>query len=307
MSLLHIESDSEYSEKDVLITLSENDDDDDFNVKQVASLTSRKKDLASTSRFSSSPSSIGEKMRKKSKESSIEITDFHDSRCTTSLFVVVTSVLTIYNIGLVVAMVCLDVVHSNRYTYWNYFGQALFYFVLWIAIVFKSSYLFTLLTLYALPVVFGSVFFVQFFIILVLQLDNGEMFTSATTLDGGTASVGTVHTLDYVVHTSPVISLLALFVSGYLVEVRATVHAVQKKLNKRGECLMFFVHYLATPFLPLTLYCSIFNPFYEYPTPASPVLLFFVALLAFILFLTWFWKIVTTSRGVVTAGHFKVK
>lgn len=239
-------------------------------------------------------------------DDSIEIVDFHDSRCTTSLLVVVTTVLTLYNIALVIAMLCLGVVHFNRYTYWNYFGQAFFYFVLWIAIVFKSSYLFTILTLYALPVVFGSVFFVQFFIILVLQLDNGELFASATTLDGGTASVGTVHTFDYVVHTSPVISLMALLVSGYLVEVRATVDAVQKKLGERGERIMFFVHYLATPFLPLTLYCSIFNPFHEYPTHASPWLVFFIALLVFILLLTWFWKIVTTSRGVVTAGHFKV-
>jgi hypothetical protein len=171
----------------------------------------------------------------------------------------------------------------------------------------KNSYLFSALVLVALPIVFGSVFFVQFFILLVLQLDHGDMFAQATTLAGGSVSVGTAHTFDYLVHTSPVISILALLVSGYLTEVRAIVHAVQKNLNARGEHLVFLVHYIAAPVLPLSLYCSIFNPFREYPMHASSVLVFFIALIVFLILDTWWWKICTSKNSMSAAGHFNVE
>lgn len=217
-----------------------------------------------------------------------------------SLLFVVTTVVLVYRVALIIAMLAMGIAHVNKYTYWNYFLQTLFYFVLWLSMLSRYPYLFKMLTLFAFPVVFGSVFFVQFFIEVVLQLDGGDQFISATTLDGGDASVGTVHTFDFLVHTCPVIDLFIVLVSGYLFELRAIVRAVQDELDKRGERLILFLYVVVVPLLPLAIYCTIFNPFKEYSTDASPVVVFFVALAIYVVCVWWLWKLLTCEF----TGHF---
>lgn len=219
-----------------------------------------------------------------------------------SLLIVVTSVVLVYRVALMIVMLAMSIAHVNKYTYWNYFGQTFFYFVLWLSMVARYPYLFRLLSLFVFPVAFGSVFFVQFFIEVVLQLDGGEQFISATTLDGGDASVGTVHTFDFLVHTCPVLDMFIVLCSGYLFELRAIIRIVQHQLKERGEHYVFAGYVAVVPLFPLALYCTIFNPFKEYTTSASPVIIFFIAVAIYVLTVWW---LLTALTSRINNGHFK--
>ena len=218
-----------------------------------------------------------------------------------SLLLVATSVVLVYRVALVIVMLAMSIAHVNKYTYWNYFGQTFFYFALWLSMVTRYPYLYKLISLIVFPIVFGSVFFVQFFIEVVLQLDGGEQFISATTLDGGNASVGTVHTFDFLVHTCPVLDMFIVLCSGYLFELRSIVGAVQRELES-GDRRVFIAYIFTAPLFPLAVYCTIFNPFKEYATNARPIIIVLCALAIYVFTIWWLLKILTSRF----TGHFTV-
>src|SRR5690242_12803138 len=92
----------------------------------------------------------------------------------------VLAVLVVYRGSISIVMAALGVVHLNRYTYWNYLGQTAFYALLGLAVFARDRLLYKNLTLYVLPMVVGSVMFVCFYILIILQLDAGELFIAAT-------------------------------------------------------------------------------------------------------------------------------
>src|SRR3989338_5275545 len=106
-----------------------------------------------------------------------------------TLLSVVTTVVVLYRTVCVFLMFFLEVIHINRYTYWNYLGATAFYIILWLAYVMDNARLFKTLCVWFVPVVFGSVFFVFMYIIVILQLDSGQLFIAATYIDGGLMSV----------------------------------------------------------------------------------------------------------------------
>lgn len=214
---------------------------------------------------------------------------------------VVLAVLVVYRVAVSVVMAALGVVHLNRYTYWNYLGQTAFYALLGLAVFARSRRLYRNLTLFVLPVVVGSVFFVCFYIIAILQLDSGDLFISATNIDGGSVSVGTAHTFDYIVHTGPVVDLLVLLASGYFVDVRAVAAYALAVLDKHGETILFRLYHLTAPALPLTLYCIFFNPFHQYPTDASPFVATIIAVGIYVTIVVWYTAVITTP----SFGHYR--
>lgn len=214
---------------------------------------------------------------------------------------VVLTVLIVYRIAVSVVMAALGVVHLNRYTYWNYLGQTAFYALLGLAVFARNRQLYRNLTLFVLPIVVGSVFFVCFYIIAILQLDSGDLFISATNVDGGSVSVGTAHTFDYIVHTGPVVDLLVLLASGYFVDVRAIAANALAVLNKNGEGILFRLYHFIAPALPLSLYCIFFNPFKQYPTDASPFVVTVIAVGIYIPIVLWYTAIITAS----SFGHYR--
>lgn len=217
-----------------------------------------------------------------------------------SLLLVATSVVLVYRVVLMIVMIAMTIAHVNKYTYWNYFGQTFFYFALWLSMVARYPYLYKVLSLFCFPIAFGSVFFVQFFIEVVLQLDGGEQFISATTLDGGNASVGTVHTFDFLVHTCPVLDMFIVLCSGYLFELRTIVSALQSQLQERRGSRIFEAYIFSVPLFPLALYCTIFNPFKEYTTSAAPIIIVIIAVAIYVLTIWWLWSILTCRF----TGHF---
>ncbi len=218
-----------------------------------------------------------------------------------TVFSVVLAALVVYRVGVSIAMAALGVVHLNRYTYWNYLGQTAFYALLGLAVFARDRLLYRNLTLFVLPVVVGSVFFVCFYIIVILQLDSGDLFIAATNVDGGSVSVGTAHTFDYIVHTGPVVDLLVLLASGYFVDIRAIAADALRVLHEHREAFLFRLYYWVVPVLPMALYSVFFNPFQQYPTDTSPYAVMAIAVGIYLPIVLWYHSVVTTQAF----GHYK--
>ena len=97
-----------------------------------------------------------------------------------TVFSVVLTVLVVYRVAVSIVMAALGVVHLNRYTYWNYLGQTVFYALLGVAVFARDRLIYRNLTLFVLPVVVGSVFFVSFYILVILLFCNSRSINSIT-------------------------------------------------------------------------------------------------------------------------------
>lgn len=213
----------------------------------------------------------------------------------------VVTLIVLYRNFFVIIMAITEAIHVNRYTYWNYLGGTIFYNLLLISYLWNNTYLFKSLAIFGLPIVFGSVLFVCMYIILILQLDDGELFIAATYIDGGTLSVGTVHTLDHVIHTFPVIDFLILLASGYIKEARNVISSFHNSLTNVSDKIVFLAYYFLGPLLPFALYCCFFNPFREYPTDVNAVIPTSIGTLIYFIIMSWVYSILTTK----TYGHFR--
>lgn len=218
-----------------------------------------------------------------------------------TLLSMVTTIVALYRTVFVFLMFFLGAVHLNRYTYWNYIGATAFYDILWLSYVKRDEYLFKTLCIWFVPIVFGSVFFVFLYIIVILQLDNGQLFIAATYIDGGLLSVGTVHTLDHVIHTFPVIDFLVILVSGFVKEARHAIKAFHSRLLTRGERFTFQLYFFIAPLSPFALYCCFFNPFKEYPVDVTSAIPLSFGLLIYFLIMLFVHSLMTTENY----GHFK--
>lgn len=181
-----------------------------------------------------------------------------------------------YRFLMVVAMLWLDVIHTNRYTYWNYTLQTAFYVLLSLAYLTRHRGLFHVLGIFVFPLVFGSVTLVSIFIVVILQFNGGWMFIEATKLGTGTLTVGTVHTADALIHFFTFVDLALLLISGYLEAVRYCVSEYVRSDHFAAlpsAALLFRIYYYCCPAAPMLLYAIFFDPFEEYPTGQSPVLL----------------------------------
>lgn len=234
----------------------------------------------------------------------IEINEIPKKRNARFGFTTLSTVITfiaMYRSFFIIIMAVAGAVHVNRYTYWNYIGATIFYNLLLLSYIMNRTHLFKILAIFVLPIVFGSVLFVCMYIILILQLDDGELFIAATYIDGGTLSVGTVHTFDHIIHTFPVIDFLILLASGYIKDARHVVHAFLLTLTEQFEKFIFLFYFYIGPLLPFSTYCCFFNPFREYPTDVNAVIPMTLGSIIYIIIMTWVYSVLTTN----TYGHFR--
>jgi hypothetical protein len=218
----------------------------------------------------------------------------------TLLSVVVTAI-ALYRTALTILMFALGLVHANHYTYWNYIMETIFYVLLWVSYVTYSARLFRLLTLILFPIVFGSAIFVYFYIIVILQLDGGALFIRATVFAGGTHSVGTVHTVDQIVHTFPAIDIIVLLLCGFLQDARHISRRFYKALQGGSQRFMFALFYFVGPLIPFALYSCFFNPFREYPTHITNIVPLSIGVVIYVLILWVLYRVMTSG----TYGHFR--
>lgn len=191
-------------------------------------------------------------------------------------------VIAVYRFVMVLGMLWLDVIHTNRYTYWNYTLQTAFYVLLSAAYLTRHRGLFHVLGLFVFPVVFGSVTLVSIFIVVVLQFNGGWMLISATNLGEGTLTVGSVHTADALIHFFTFMDLALLLISGYLQAVRYCVSEYMRSshfASLPAASVLFRIYYYCCPAAPMLLYTIFYDPFEEYPTGKSPILLSVIGIL----------------------------
>lgn len=215
----------------------------------------------------------------------------------------VTTIIALYRTVLAFLIFYMGASHTNRYTYWNYFGATAFYDVLWIAYIKRNTYLFKTLCIWFVPIVFGSVFFVFLYIIVILQFDSGQLFIAATDIDGGTFSVGTIHTIDHLIHTFPLVDFMVVLVSGFVKDARNAIKAFHSRLSTRGQKFAFGLYFFIAPLSPFALYCCFFNPFKEYPVDVVTAIPLSLGLFMYFLIMLWVHAIMTTNNY----GHFKKK
>lgn len=196
------------------------------------------------------------------------------------------------------------IIHHNRYTYWNYTLQTMFYLGLTISQIFHLHTLEYWLLTYALPLVYGSVVLVAIFIVIILQLDGGWLMFVATQAGGGLYTLGTIHSADAFIHFFPLFDLFALLLAGYLSVARCTIRLHLKHLYQRCIAMqpslgpiLYRIFFYLSPGIPLVAYALFFNPFDEYPVPRrySRTSLLILAASIGLVVMAWFYEVITRS------------
>lgn len=202
-----------------------------------------------------------------------------------------------YRLFFFILLVAVGAASISRYTYWNYLIQTVFYILLVIGYKFNFKKLLKGLAFFIFPIIFNSVFFVFSYIIIILQLDKGELFIEATDIDGGSVSVGTVHTMDHILHTFIVIDFLIVMLSGYVKYVRKIMHKYYSRIaDSRWSKFFFFMYHVISPLFPVSIYSMIFNPTEEYPTAVHPTIPLLIGLSFYFSICCWTHALLITKR-----------
>ena len=199
-----------------------------------------------------------------------------------------------YRLVAVLVLIFAGVANIEHYTYWNYTLQSVFYVLLAISLTFNLPALFHTLSVFFFPMVFGSVFLVFLFIVVVLQLDQGQLFFESTIQGGGQLDVGSVHTGDTLIHFFTVVDMFIVLLSGYFTMARLSLYMFRKLHGvNRIQRIAFRCYYYLSPIVPMLLYALFFNPFEEYPTGKSDTFIMCLALVLDLLTMAWLYEVMT--------------
>lgn len=181
---------------------------------------------------------------------------------------------TIYRTLLLIFIIVERILHTNKFTYWNYVFQWLFDFVYLFATFTEGRFL-MFLTIYFLPMVFGSTILVSILIVIIIQRNDWE-YIEATIFGIGEFKVGDIHTADWIVHVAP---LIERFVLLYLGQLTISRTIISNLLETRSETLfgcrwhifylkfkIYLVLWILSPTFPLILFSIFYDPLKEYPT-----------------------------------------
>jgi hypothetical protein len=117
--------------------------------------------------------------------------------------------------------------------------------------------------LFALPIVFSTVLFIDGAIVIIVQL-NDWVFTKTTVIHNGTRSIGAVHTGDYVLHYLPAIEIL-LFTAFYSDLLRAAYKKFTKTSGNIGSLSFYKVYVHVIGVAIILLYCITMDFQTNYP------------------------------------------
>lgn len=207
--------------------------------------------------------------------------------------------LTIFQVVAIAVMLSVEAVHTNRYTYWNFTLSTLFLVFLsasyWSHAKPLGRLFFKVLTIFFLPMIFGSVSFVLVYIIIVLQMDDGWQLLAATILGGGSLSLGSVHTFDWLIHSGPLVVLLIVLWGVYGSDASHCVKAFINTAPKKIKIWHALLYCYAAPFLPIGIYLIFFNPIDQYPT-SSPYLTIGLGIISFFIIMTLFFFTLVSNQ-----------
>lgn len=216
---------------------------------------------------------------------------------------------TLLQLVAIIAMIAVGAIHSNRYTYWNFTLSTLFLLFLSYAYWYHDSkqgrFMFKIMTILFFPMVFGSVCFVLVFIMVVLQMDDGWQFLEATIQGGGVLSVGSVHTLDWLIHSGPLVVLLIVLWRVYGIDANLCVrHFVDSSKGKVHYWHLLLYYYVA-PLVPLVLYLCFYNPVQQYPTE-TPLLAIGLAIIFYFIIMTFIYYSLTSQQLSTFHAYLKI-
>jgi len=183
------------------------------------------------------------------------------------------AVVTAYRSIILAIIIIEGILHTNKFTYWNYVLQW-FFDLAYLLATFTEGRFLVFLTLYFLPMVFGSTILVSILIVIIIQRNDWE-YIESTIFGIGEYKVGDIHSADWVVHVAP---LVARFVILYLGQ-QAISHAIISNLfeNRRERLFsgtwksstkfrLYLVWWVFSPLLPLLVFTIFYDPLKEYPT-----------------------------------------
>lgn len=210
----------------------------------------------------------------------------------------------------IVVMIAEGAIHSNRYTYWNYTLSTLFLLFLsyayWNHETKHGLKLFKVLTIFFFPMIFGSVCLVLVYIMVVLQMDDGWQMLAATILGGGSLSLGSVHTLDWLIHSGPLVILLIVLWRTYGNDANLCVREFLESGHGKIKHWQLLLYYYVAPLLPITFYMLFFNPVQQYPTSA-PILAIGLGVIFYFIIMTFAYFSLTEQQLSTFNTYLKIK
>ena len=214
-------------------------------------------------------------------------------------------VVTIYRGIILGYTIYAGIFHVYRYTYWNYTLLWVFDLLYFFAVFIEGGFL-KYMTLYAYPIIHGSNFLVFSLIIIIIQCDDA-IFLEGTVYDGGDLRVGDLHTGDYIVHVFPIIETLITLLFGLLYYVRAVIDYHNRHTTNILSRDVYFVYWVLSPLIPISIYTVFFDPFTEYPTHLNKSFAISILLLLCILYMLFNYVYITTStKFPITISTCKV-
>jgi len=160
---------------------------------------------------------------------------------------------------------------ARFFTYINY--TLVWLLMILLAISMTDYRLYNLFVAFVVPVIYGTTIFVAFAIVVIIQL-NDSLFIKTTLYNGGTRSIGMVHTGDFLLHYMPLIEiLLVLFsISNSLTVTFAEIYNSTEKWSR----VAYIAYFLLCPVYILFFYMSNINFMTNYPTMINPYLIWLI-------------------------------
>jgi len=173
---------------------------------------------------------------------------------------------TLYRMVLVSLLIGFRVFDPKMFTYIDYTLVSLAYLLFLYSA--RTVWLYQLFTLYVLPVIIGTTLSVTVSIVVILQSNGGSLLIGASTLNGGSHSLGTVHTVHTLVHffTSVDMLLMLLFNWDFIKANYRATYMAMGNTARIAHAIWFIVGALVV----LTVYMMNFNFVSNYPVHMLP-------------------------------------
>ena len=192
-----------------------------------------------------------------------------------------------YQVTLTILLAINDAYHLNMYTLWAftlYTASA----ALLLAALFIESWLLTLMVLFALPLIAGTIILVAVLIIIIIA-KNATVYIDGSVCemppDDDAISIEVLHTGDWLEHGVVVFNWLLVLLAGYEYFHYIVVRSL-RSWNPVYQWL-YFVYWMCIPLLPAVIYQAIFDAQEIYQTTFTVVELTFITLA-----IVWIWMLV---------------
>lgn len=170
-----------------------------------------------------------------------------------------------YRVGVFAFLIGYGVLDIHFFTYINYTLVTLAY-ALWLYFM-RRDFTYTMFSNYVLPMIWGTTLTVAVVIVVIVDM-NEDIFLRSSKYNGGTRSIGKLHTGDFFVHFAPVFDLL-LNIVVQMPYLKAHFQSEFRQMNLYDRIIQI-VHFMFSPIVILVIYMLNFDFHKNYPTSLPP-------------------------------------